>query len=195
MCVPEIVLYAYGLGDAVIFGAQKRMLLRYALHRVKVKRTGYRILHLTVLCLSIMPDPLPSVLAQKALWFPTTNQSGCRQTGTRNEPHSFQIITSELELFPSNAIKEANSISTTLARRQAKRLGLIGVQQDLVWQPVKHYPLIYSSSSLHFLHLFPPHIFNTWSISFFILCWFISPLWFFSVSIFVLYKKPEKVFP
>lgn len=41
------------------------MLLRYTSHGVKAKRTGYRILHLIVLCLGIMPDPLPSVLAQK----------------------------------------------------------------------------------------------------------------------------------
>lgn len=132
MCVPEIVLYTYGLGDAVIFGAQKIMLLRYTSRRVKVKRIGYRILHLIVLCLGVMPDPLPSVLAQKVLRLPTTNQSSCRQNATRNEPHSFQIITSELELFPSNAIKQANSIFTTLARRQTKQLGLVGVQQDLM---------------------------------------------------------------
>lgn len=100
MFLPEVALCTRGCGDAVIFKAQKLILLRNRSHRNEASMPGYRILYLIVICPGSVPDSLPSALARGLLQLSTNNQLCCRQNAAGHEPHILQITASEFELFP-----------------------------------------------------------------------------------------------
>lgn len=155
--LPELVLYAHGLEDTVIFKAQKLMLLKNRLHRDEVSMGGYRILYFIIFSLGSVPESLPSALAWEELQLSTKNQLHHRQNAVRYEPHILQIT----ELFPLRCNKTTKfslhciSWWVDQAIRSRERVHQDPVTISKTWHPVL---LLIFSSLVSFL-LFPSYIF------------------------------------